>query len=147
MASKLVLSPSDSDPLALPWIHSSLRSPSQETPAPAYLLDFCRLHHPSSSILPLPLTVMPLTSWMHDYAISDHACKMKLRLWCYFLSSWNSIFFFYGNHITQPEDIQLYTDTAPTIGFGGYYIDGSAPICSQNCHHSLLPLLSMSCTQ
>ena len=25
------------------------------------------------------------------------------------------------NHITQPEDIRLYTDAAQSVGFGGYY--------------------------
>ena len=29
--------------------------------------------------------------------------------------------FFCDNRIIQPEDIQLYTDAAPSVGFGGYY--------------------------
>ncbi|XP_078143999.1 uncharacterized protein LOC144542156 [Centroberyx gerrardi] len=51
----------------------------------------------------------------------DDACKMEIRMWQHFLSSWNGISFFYDDFITQPEDIQLYTDAAPSIGFGGYY--------------------------
>ncbi len=42
-------------------------------------------------------------------------------MWLHFLSSWNGISFFYNDFITQPEDIQLFTDAAPSIGFGGYY--------------------------
>ena len=38
-----------------------------------------------------------------------------------FLSSWNGMSFFYDDHITQPEDFQLYTDAAPSAGFGGYF--------------------------
>lgn len=29
--------------------------------------------------------------------------------------------FFYNDYITHPDDIQLYTDTAHSVGFGGYY--------------------------
>ncbi|KAI2666821.1 hypothetical protein H4Q32_026527 [Labeo rohita] len=46
---------------------------------------------------------------------------MEMHLWQQFLSSWNGISFFYNDYISQPEDIQLYTDAAPSIGFGGYY--------------------------
>lgn len=41
--------------------------------------------------------------------------------WRDFLSSWNGISFFCDDHITQPEDIQLYTDATPSIGFRGHY--------------------------
>ncbi|RXN07697.1 tyrosine recombinase [Labeo rohita] len=44
-----------------------------------------------------------------------------MHLWQQFLSSWNGISFFYNDYISQAEDIQLYTDAAPSIGFGGYY--------------------------
>ena len=29
--------------------------------------------------------------------------------------------FFYDDHVTKPEDIQLFTDAAPSVGFGSYY--------------------------
>ncbi len=44
-----------------------------------------------------------------------------MHLWQQFLSSWNGISFFNNDYATQPEDIQLYTDAAPSTGFGGYY--------------------------
>nr|XP_055023094.1 uncharacterized protein LOC129413423 [Misgurnus anguillicaudatus] len=58
---------------------------------------------------------------LHDKITLDEACKMEMRLWQQFLSSWNGISFFYNDYITHPEDIQMYTDAAPSIGFGGYY--------------------------
>ncbi|XP_033467933.2 uncharacterized protein LOC117247462 [Epinephelus lanceolatus] len=58
---------------------------------------------------------------LHNRMVLDDTCKMEMRMWQQFLSSWNSISFFYDDFITHPEDIQLYTDTAPSVGFGGYY--------------------------
>ncbi|XP_026063506.1 uncharacterized protein LOC113046764 [Carassius auratus] len=58
---------------------------------------------------------------LHDKVNLDEGCKMEIHLWQKFLSSWNGISFFYNDYITQPEDIQLYTDAAPSTGFGGYY--------------------------
>ena len=46
---------------------------------------------------------------------------MELKLWHQFLSSWNGISFFHDDYVTKPEDIQLFTDAAPSVGFGGYY--------------------------
>ncbi|KAG1935441.1 hypothetical protein F2P79_019279 [Pimephales promelas] len=51
---------------------------------------------------------------LHDKVTLDEACKMEIRLWQQFLSSWNGISFFYNDYVTQPEDIQLYTDAAPS---------------------------------
>ena len=42
-------------------------------------------------------------------------------MWYHLLSRWNGISFFYDALTTHPDDIQLYTDAAPSIGFGGYY--------------------------
>lgn len=64
--------------------------------------------------------VTTITS-LHDKVILDEGCKMEMHLWQQFLSSWNGISFFYNDYVTQPEDIQLYTDAAPSTGFGGYY--------------------------
>ncbi|XP_076583733.1 uncharacterized protein LOC143319050 [Chaetodon auriga] len=58
---------------------------------------------------------------LHNYVTLDQTCKMELKLWFQFLSSWNGISFFYDNHVTAQEDMHLFTDAAPSIGFGGYY--------------------------
>ena len=58
---------------------------------------------------------------LHDFVPVDHSCRTDLRLWLHLLSNWNGITLFYDTLITYPEDIQLFTDAAPSIGFGGYY--------------------------
>ncbi|RXN37603.1 poly [Labeo rohita] len=55
---------------------------------------------------------------LHDKVTLDEGCKMEMHLWQQFLSSWNGISFFYNDYVSQPEDIQLYTDAAPSTGFG-----------------------------
>ncbi|MGL4905857.1 MAG: reverse transcriptase domain-containing protein [Plesiomonas sp.] len=49
------------------------------------------------------------------------ACRDELRLWITFLKQWNGLSFFYNNLVSSPVDIQLFTDAAPSIGFGGFY--------------------------
>ncbi|XP_071781595.2 uncharacterized protein LOC139931867 [Centroberyx gerrardi] len=75
----------------------------------------------AKSFLSNLLTKAAAVPSLHDRVDLDDACKMEMRMWQHFLSSWNGISFFYDDFITQPEDIQLYTDAAPSIGFGGYY--------------------------
>ncbi len=51
----------------------------------------------------------------------SHSCLAELRLWLHLLETWNGISFFYDDHLTHALDIQLYTDAAPSAGFGGFY--------------------------
>ncbi|XP_075958907.1 uncharacterized protein LOC142960863 [Anarhichas minor] len=69
------------------------------------------------------LSVASSVTKLHDHVTLDKACKTALKLWHQFFSSWNGISFFYDEHVTKPEDIQLYTDAAPSIDFGGLYGD------------------------
>lgn len=67
------------------------------------------------------LSVAASAENLQTHVTLDNACQTELKLWHQFLSSWNGISFFYDDHITKPEDIQLYTDAAPSIGFGGLF--------------------------
>ncbi|XP_027136074.1 uncharacterized protein LOC113746034 [Larimichthys crocea] len=67
------------------------------------------------------LSIATSTPNLHDHITLNEASKMELKLWHHFLSSWNGISFFYDDHVTKPEDIQLFTDAAPSAGFGGFY--------------------------
>ncbi|XP_034554896.1 uncharacterized protein LOC117823776 [Notolabrus celidotus] len=58
---------------------------------------------------------------LHDRIVLDNVCKMEMRMWLHFLSAWNGISFFYNDFVSRPDDIQLYTDAAPSVGFGGFY--------------------------
>ncbi|XP_075935401.1 uncharacterized protein LOC142935139 [Anarhichas minor] len=75
------------------------------------------------SFLSLLLSVASSVTKLHDHVTLDKACKTELKLWHQFLSFWNGISFFYDEHITKLEDIQLYTDAAPSIGFGGFVVE------------------------
>lgn len=44
-----------------------------------------------------------------------------LRLWKLFLDEWNGLCMFYDDCVLSPDDLQLFTDAAPSVGFGGYY--------------------------
>ncbi|KAG8004721.1 hypothetical protein GBF38_016593 [Nibea albiflora] len=50
----------------------------------------------------------------------NEACKMGLKLWHDFLSSWHGISFFYDDHTTKPENVQSLTDAAPSVDSDGY---------------------------
>ncbi|XP_073707221.1 uncharacterized protein [Garra rufa] len=72
----------------------------------------------------------PFISHLLSLASSAHAledrisltdsCRNELSLWISFLKQWNGLSFFYTNLISSPIDIQLYTDAAPSVGFGGF---------------------------
>ncbi|XP_053170466.1 uncharacterized protein LOC128354229 [Scomber japonicus] len=49
------------------------------------------------------------------------SCLAELRLWLHLLSNWNGISFFYDDQLTNSLDIQLFTDAAPSAGFGGFF--------------------------
>ncbi|XP_061574443.1 uncharacterized protein LOC133441046 [Cololabis saira] len=51
----------------------------------------------------------------------DNSSRAELRLWLNLLATWNGITFFYDDQLAHPHDINLYTDAAPSIGFGGFY--------------------------
>ncbi len=47
--------------------------------------------------------------------------KADLRMWFVFLADWNGISLFLDASHTPASDMDLYTDAASTIGYGGYY--------------------------
>ncbi|KAG1925038.1 proline and serine-rich protein 1-like [Pimephales promelas] len=68
--------------------------------------------------------LLALSSSVH--ALEDQVnlsceCKKELKLWITFLNQWNGLTFFYDDFISLPLDIKLFTDAAPSDGFGGYY--------------------------
>lgn len=67
------------------------------------------------------LSKAAIPSIPHDYfTLHDEGCKMERKLWHHFLSSQNSITFFYDDQIAKPEDIQLFSDAALSVSFSGY---------------------------
>ncbi len=65
-----------------------------------------------------------LTSSVHaleDLISLSKGSRDKLRLWIMFLKQCNGISLFHNNLVASPIDIKLFTDAAPSIGFGGFY--------------------------
>ncbi|KAI2646202.1 Pro-Pol polyprotein [Labeo rohita] len=58
---------------------------------------------------------------LEDRISLTESCRNELSLWVSFLSQWNGLSFFYNNLISSPIDIQLFTDAAPSVSFGGFY--------------------------
>nr|XP_015206548.1 PREDICTED: uncharacterized protein LOC102697944 [Lepisosteus oculatus] len=67
----------------------------------------------------LDFTSSVSSSYHHVSLLAD--CKSELRLWQLFLANWNGISLFYDDLLSDAEDIQLFTDAAPSVSFGGYY--------------------------
>lgn len=68
--------------------------------------------------------LLSLASSVHaleDLISVTQACRDELRLWISFLNQWNGLTFFYNSLVSSPVDIQLFTDAAPSTGFGGFY--------------------------
>ncbi|KAL2081723.1 hypothetical protein ACEWY4_023576 [Coilia grayii] len=55
------------------------------------------------------------------FRINPIGCLKDLELCRLFLNQWNDLSMFYDDHALSPEDLQLYTDAAPSVGFGGYF--------------------------
>ncbi len=49
------------------------------------------------------------------------SCLADLKLWIMFLKQWNGLSFFYDDIQSRSSDLPLFTDAAPSVGFGGYY--------------------------
>ncbi len=49
------------------------------------------------------------------------ASRAELCLWLHLLANLNGISLFYEDQLTLPHDISLFTNAAPSVGFGGFY--------------------------
>ncbi len=67
------------------------------------------------------LTLASSTHALEDQITLTDSCCNELSLWISFFKRWNGLSFFYKNLISSPVDIQLFTDAAPSIGYGGFY--------------------------
>nr|XP_055074593.1 uncharacterized protein LOC129454107 [Misgurnus anguillicaudatus] len=70
-----------------------------------------------SRLLTLAHSVVNLT----DTITLDEGCASDLRFWSHLLKNWNGVSFFYNDNSESSAELELYTDAAPSIGFGGYF--------------------------
>jgi hypothetical protein len=57
---------------------------------------------------------------LHHYVRLNSQARVDLRMWSQYLLSWNGVSFFYDPFITEAHDLEIYTDAAGSVGFGGY---------------------------
>ena len=70
-----------------------------------------------SHLLRLSTTVKEL----HHHVHLSAASREDIRMWMLFLRQWNGICMFHDVTTTAASDMELYTDAALTLGYGGYY--------------------------
>ncbi|XP_057175508.1 uncharacterized protein LOC130545160 [Triplophysa rosa] len=73
---------------------------------------------------PFVVHLLSLASSAHAQEDSIHltsSCSDELSLWIKFLKQCNGMSFFYKDMVSLPVDIRLFTDVAPSVGFGGFY--------------------------
>ncbi|XP_041920582.1 uncharacterized protein LOC121684588 [Alosa sapidissima] len=60
---------------------------------------------------------------LSDPVVLDLGCQSDLGFWSKLLAEWNGISFFYNDHSDSSVSLELFTDAAPSLGFGGLYKD------------------------
>ncbi|CAG2256538.1 unnamed protein product [Mytilus edulis] len=60
---------------------------------------------------------------LHHYVYLSKECRTDLDFWLRFLSNWNGVNMFYNKDYISSFDMELFTDSSPTKGFGGYHIE------------------------
>lgn len=58
---------------------------------------------------------------LYDLIRLDEGCLSDLKFWTLLLNNWNGISFFYNDVSESSNELQLFTDAAPSIGFGGFF--------------------------
>ena len=58
---------------------------------------------------------------MHDVICVDEGCRSDLRFWSYLCDNWNGVSFFYDDRFATSVSMHLFTDAAPSLGFGGVF--------------------------
>ena len=58
---------------------------------------------------------------LNDMVTLDEGCRSELQFWSLLCKKWNGISFFYNEQLETSMAMELYTDAAPSVGFGGYF--------------------------
>lgn len=58
---------------------------------------------------------------LKDIVTLDAGCRSDLRFWSLLLNNWNGISFFHHDDLESSAALKLYTDAAPSVGFGGVF--------------------------
>ncbi|XDV45281.1 hypothetical protein PO909_013401 [Leuciscus waleckii] len=67
------------------------------------------------------LTLAHSAEKLSDQIQLDEGCLSDIKFWKRLLNDWNGISFFYNDDFESSLQLQLFTDAAPSIGFGGFF--------------------------
>jgi hypothetical protein len=81
----------------------------------------CRVIVPGRSFVSYLISLAYTVTELHHRVKLTAECRADINMWFLFLRDWNGISFFLESSVTEAEELQLYTDAASTIGFGGYF--------------------------
>lgn len=67
------------------------------------------------------ITLAHSTQNLSDSIQLDEGCLSDIKFWTRLINDWNGISFFYNDAFESSADLHLFTDAAPSIGFGGFF--------------------------
>ena len=77
--------------------------------------------HQGRSFISRLLDLSKCVENLHDVIVLDAGCRSELRFWSLLLDNWNGISFF-RNYVSESSPaLNLFTDAAPPVGFGGFF--------------------------
>ena len=79
-----------------------------------------RIIQPGRSFVSYLLGLAHSVKELHHRIQLTKDCRLELSMWENFLRSWNCVSFFIQDRVQAP-DMELYTDAAASLGYGGYY--------------------------
>lgn len=83
---------------------------------------------------------------LKDIVTLDAGCRSDLNFWSLLLDNWNGISFFYNDDLESSIALKLYTDAAPSIGFGGgLMVNGSLAHGLMSCYLYLITSCQLLC--
>lgn len=76
---------------------------------------------PGRSFVGYLLALASSVKELHHHVHLNQACREDIRMWMLFLKQWNGICMFHDLAVTPAPDMELYTDAASTLGYGGFF--------------------------
>ena len=58
---------------------------------------------------------------LNDVIHLNEGCMSDLKFWSFLIANWNGISFFYNDTPESSDSLELFTDAAPSVGFGGFF--------------------------
>jgi hypothetical protein len=80
----------------------------------------CKVVVPGRSFISYLIRLSTTVAGLFDTVHLTQSCRLDLQMWSNFLRSWNGVYFFLDDNITNNADHHLFTD-ASGVGYGGIF--------------------------